>query len=83
MWKVYNLSICVAKVCMYTYIQLKAKVFSTKYGSDDEPCVSVLILVIGQEADNQNEFFTCYNYKEADDQLCLGSASEWVTNEII
>ena len=48
-------------------------------GSNDETCVS--ILVIGQEADDQNEFFTCY--KEAEDQLCLGSASEWVTNEII
>ncbi len=50
-------------------------------GSDDEPCVS--ILVIGQEAENQNEFFTYYNYKEADDPLCLGSPSEWVANEII
>ena len=48
-------------------------------GSNDETCVS--ILVIGQEADDQNEFFTCY--KEAEDQLCLGSASEWVANEII
>ena len=48
-------------------------------GSDDEPCVS--ILVIGQEAEDQNEFFTYY--KEADDQLCLGSLSEWVANEII
>ena len=48
-------------------------------GSDDEPCVS--ILVIGQEAENQNEFFTYY--KEADNQLCLGSPSEWVANEII
>ena len=47
-------------------------------GSDDEPCVS--ILVIGQEAENQNEFFTYY--KEADNQLCLGSPSEWVANEI-
>lgn len=42
--------------------------------SDDEPCVS--ILVMGQEADNQNEFFTCY--KKAVYQLCLGSASELV-----
>ena len=47
-------------------------------GSNDEPCVS--ILVIGQEANNQNEFFTCY--KEAGNQLCLGCASEWVANEI-